>query len=227
MSSKILPVLCLLTPLAAVPALAQVPHTFIEGEPAVAAQVNTNFEALDGRIQDLLERITALETQLVQRSGTEKNPSVAGGAYLVRTQIDALWALNAVAAQGVIFSGGLTIFEFNGDGTGQSKVLSCDGNRLHDEDFQPAEGTAPAPGFIVQVRGCQQVDVPMTYVQNGNDLTISFPNFSANWLTSDDGSLITSLSVSRNAAAPCDEGSCTLQNGTRVVTLGFRVWDLE
>jgi hypothetical protein len=68
-----------------------VPNTFVQGEDAVASEVNANFSALVQAINESNERIDALEEQLEKANSVD----VAGRAYNVQTSAVALQKYDA------------------------------------------------------------------------------------------------------------------------------------
>ncbi|ACL74108.1 hypothetical protein Tgr7_3039 [Thioalkalivibrio sulfidiphilus HL-EbGr7] len=70
-----------------------VPNTFADGQPAVAAEVNANFSALATAINDLADRVTALESG----AGDTGSTGVPGVYRIVSTQTE-LFGQNMVEA---------------------------------------------------------------------------------------------------------------------------------
>lgn len=65
-------------------AAAQVPHTFQSGEPALASEVNENFEALDTRITTNDGRITSNETRITANESAIAGISTGGPQLIVK-----------------------------------------------------------------------------------------------------------------------------------------------
>ncbi|HEY8154201.1 MAG TPA: hypothetical protein VII72_08755 [Myxococcota bacterium] len=95
-------------------ALAAVPYTFANGQPADATQVNANFNALVTAIDALNDRVAALESS---------TPASLVGTYdyfEVKTDVDSLGA-NSYGIAGGGSSGTVVL---NADGTGSINVTS-------------------------------------------------------------------------------------------------------
>jgi len=56
-----------------------VPNTFQSGTPARAAEVNANFAAVEGAVDDNAERISTLESEVAERLATLESGLLAGG----------------------------------------------------------------------------------------------------------------------------------------------------
>lgn len=167
---------------------------FTAGSPAVAADVNGNFQALITAINDNANRIVALEN-------ANTDSSVAGGSYQIIS-------LNNELASGdgngfsTVGNGSLAgVFNFdasNGSGSADftSDALfsvSLPNNELQDLSDNTAE------------------TIPFTYTQSGNDVTITFMesdgNFDVNFIVSNDGSIMTARVIEPVGPTTFDDGS--------------------
>lgn len=160
----------------------------------------------------LMDRIAALEAAVANLG--EAGGGVAGNSYLMVSQTNHLWAGNEFPGHGVAFAVGRIVYDFYTDGTGASQVLSCGGNRVHDQDFNNTD-----TAYITEAPGCQAENLTFTYVQVGNELNIQFDvfPFPIEYIVSNDGSLFVSANVYNFPAVPCEDSDCTLSTaGARV-----------
>ncbi len=174
----------------------------------------------------LLARIEALEAALGYLGDTSNE--VSGGSYLITSRGSQFFINNVAPVQGSGHSLGQVIYHFYGDGTGSTFVLSCEGRRFIDMDFNNEDTS-----IMESATFCQTQDVPFTYMQDGDQLSIQFAAFPAplNYFVSDDGSMLVAANGGGSIIAPCvgdnAPDGCTVTVSTVVVNQGMRIGDSE
>lgn len=170
----------------------------------------------------LMKRIELLEAAVASLGAT--GGSVSGGSYLMVSESNHLWAGNEFPGHGVALSLGKVVYDFYADGTGLTQVLSCDGNRLHDPDFNNTEAAHFEP-----VAGCQTQDLAFTYVQDGNELYVQFSTFPfpIEYIVSENGNMFVGGNVYSNLDVPCEDPACTLSTAGTIVNRAMRIGPSE
>jgi len=194
-----------------------IPNQFSAGTPAVAAQVNANFGAVESAVDDNAMRVVALEAVL-----TNGNPFDD-----IQTQLDALTVQiqnlqdaapdSSVEDRTYCFVLDLTIMRgWSADGSEElqhniiRRTATFSGGTLNATLLSNVLNNQQDDGIVIAGLG-DPFELSATYLQSGAKLDITFSNGStANWYVSKDGSLIHGSTILHGVFAPGG-----------VVTIGF------
>lgn len=149
--------------------------TFEDGSPAVAGEVNANFQALINAINDNAAAIAALES-----SGSAESNSVSGATFT----LNQIGIINR-GQQGV--EGGMAAFATTANLSQQyTLVLNSDGTFAFSGSESEGELNTITGNVILQSQGAAQSETG-TWSQNGSTLNLSI---GASWTVSADANVI-------------------------------------
>lgn len=167
--------------------------TFEDGTPAVAAEVNGNFQALIDAINDNAAAIAALE------SSSSSSNSVSGASF----------QLNQI---GILNRGQTDMFATTANLSQQyTVVFNSDGNFTFDGTSNEGELNATTGSLIIQCDGCSESETG-TWTQTGSSVSLSI---GISFTVSADGNVIILSEFSTGTDGGADTSESSFLVGVR------------